>query len=85
MQFTRNSWQHSDENNSVAQRRVARGLLLLLILLAFGRVCWHLDAHNMWWDESLSLQRAEADWGTLVRGTLTMYDGFTAQPTIDQK
>ncbi|MEZ4677873.1 MAG: glycosyltransferase family 39 protein [Caldilineaceae bacterium] len=61
-----------------------RWLLLLFILLAFARVCWRLDANDMWWDESLSLQRAEADWVTLLRGTLTMHDGFNLLPTTDQ-
>jgi len=69
---------------AIEQQAGTRWLLLLLILLAFGRVCWQLEAHDMWWDESLSLQRAEADWGTLIRGTLTMYDGFSRQPTTDQ-
>lgn len=58
--------------------------LLVLILLAFGRVTWRLDAQNFWWDESLSLQRAEQGWGPLVRGELVLYDGFSSLLTIDQ-
>jgi len=45
---------------------------------------WQLDAKNLWWDESLSLQRAEADLWTLLRGLLVMYDGLTSLPTVDQ-
>ncbi|MCC9077564.1 glycosyltransferase family 39 protein [Litorilinea aerophila] len=61
-----------------------RGLLLALILLAFARLCWHLDAHNLWWDESLSLQRAESGWLALLQGHLVMRDGISELLTIDQ-
>jgi hypothetical protein len=61
-----------------------RWLLLGLILLAFGRVTLRLDAKNFWWDESLSLQRAEEGWGALLRGELWLTDGFTQVLTIDQ-
>src|SRR4051794_20468623 len=62
----------------------ARLLLLLLILVAFARVLLALDAKNLWWDESLSLQRAESNWGDLILGRLYLYDGFTSQVTSDQ-
>ncbi|MCB0132606.1 MAG: glycosyltransferase family 39 protein [Caldilineaceae bacterium] len=61
-----------------------RGLLLCLMLIAFARLTWQLDAKNLWWDESLSLQRAEEDWLSLLRGTLVLQDGVTTQPTTDQ-
>ena len=61
-----------------------RLLLLGLILLAFGRVTWQLGAKNFWWDESLSLQRAEEGWWPLVRGVLVLKDGFSPLVTIDQ-
>ncbi len=59
-------------------------LLLLLILVAFGRVLWQLDAKNLWWDESLSLQRAESNWIDLILGRLYLYDGITNDLTYDQ-
>jgi 4-amino-4-deoxy-L-arabinose transferase-like glycosyltransferase len=62
----------------------ARLLLLLLILAAFGRVLWQLDAKNLWWDESLSLQRAESAWIDLILGRLYLYDGLTFDVTHDQ-
>jgi hypothetical protein len=62
----------------------ARLLLLLLILLAFGRALWALDAKNLWWDESLSLQRAESNWLDLILGRLYLYDGLTSDLTHDQ-
>ena len=65
-------------------RAGGRWLLLLLILLAFARLTWQLEAKNLWWDESLSLQRAESDWGSLLAGRILISDSITAQPTIDQ-
>ena len=58
--------------------------LILLILVAFGRVMWQLDAKNLWWDESLSLQRAESNWLDLILGRLYLYDGLTSDLTHDQ-
>jgi len=58
--------------------------VIVLILVAFARLTWALDGKNLWWDESLSLQRAEADLWTLIRGLLVIYDGFTSLPTTDQ-
>ncbi|MBI1293815.1 hypothetical protein GC175_02505 [bacterium] len=61
-----------------------RVALLLLILLSFARVVWRLNANNLWWDESLSLQRAESDWWTLLRGKIVMFDGLESVASIDQ-
>jgi len=61
-----------------------RWLLLLLILFAFARLTWQLEAKNLWWDESLSLQRAESDWGSLLAGRIVISDSITDQPTVDQ-
>lgn len=61
-----------------------RWLLLALILLAFGRVTWRLGVQNFWWDESLSLQRAEQGLWPLIRGELVLKDGFSEVMTIDQ-
>jgi len=66
------------------QEAWARGALLLLTLLAFGRALWGLDAKALWWDESLSLQRAELPWGDLILGRLYLYDGLYASLTYDQ-
>lgn len=61
-----------------------RWLLLGCILLAYSHVVIGLGSKDFWWDESLSLQRAEEGWGALLRGTLLLYDGFTSQVTTDQ-
>jgi 4-amino-4-deoxy-L-arabinose transferase-like glycosyltransferase len=61
-----------------------RALLLALILVTFARVTWALDAKNLWWDESLSLQRAESGLVDLVTGRLIMRDGLSTFPTYDQ-
>lgn len=68
---------------TAATRRL-RLPLLALILLAFAHVTIWLDFKDFWWDESLSLQRAEASLGELLRGVLWIQDGFTRVPTIDQ-
>lgn len=73
-----------DPNTQHTKRFRTQILLLALILLAFARLVWQLDAKDFWWDESLTLQRAEADWGMLLRGTLLIKDGFTEMPTTDQ-
>lgn len=62
----------------------ARPALLALILLASARVFWGLGANDLWWDESLSLQRAEQALGPLLRGHLVMYDGLSSVTTVDQ-
>ena len=61
-----------------------RLLLLALLLVAFAHAVILLDAKDLWWDESLSLQRAEESLPNLLRGVLVIKDGFTEVPTIDQ-
>ncbi|MBX3052731.1 MAG: glycosyltransferase family 39 protein [Caldilineaceae bacterium] len=61
-----------------------RWLLLILILLAFARLAWQLDAKNLWWDESLSLQRAESGWVDLLAGRIVLSDTISERPTVDQ-
>ena len=58
--------------------------LLALLLLAFAHAVILLDAKDLWWDESLSLQRAEENLPDLVRGVLVITDGLSEVPTIDQ-
>ncbi|MEZ4836952.1 MAG: glycosyltransferase family 39 protein [Caldilineaceae bacterium] len=67
-----------------ASASVVRVALLLLIIFSFARVIWRLDANNLWWDESLSLQRAESDLGTLLRKEIVLFDGREQLPTTDQ-
>ncbi|MFN8439636.1 MAG: glycosyltransferase family 39 protein [Caldilineaceae bacterium] len=61
-----------------------RIVILTCILLAFTRVSFRLDAKNLWWDESLSLQRAESSFLPLVRGDLLLTDGANTVRSIDQ-
>lgn len=58
--------------------------ILLLTLVAFAHVAFGLGFKELWWDESLSLQRAEEGLGKLLVGVLTLKDGFTELDTIDQ-
>lgn len=61
-----------------------RILLLGLILAGFARLLWALDAKNLWWDESLSLQRAEAGVVDIIIGRLALRDGLRDLVTYDQ-
>ena len=63
---------------------MVRLLLLAAILLAFARVFFQLDGKPLWWDESLTLQRAEAPLFDLLRGHLPLTDGVTTVSTNDQ-
>jgi hypothetical protein len=72
------------KSSAISSRNWTRGLLALLILVALARVVWRLDAKNLWWDESLSLQRAESDWPALIAGRIVMSDGPNEVTTLDQ-
>jgi hypothetical protein len=61
-----------------------RWVLLFLILLAFARLVWRLDAKNLWLDESFSLQRAESSWSVIFRNAIPISDGVDTIQTIDQ-
>jgi uncharacterized membrane protein len=65
-------------------RRWTRWVLLLMILLAFARLVWRLDAKNLWLDESFSLQRAESSWGSIFLNAMPVSDGTQTVQTIDQ-
>ena len=67
-----------------ARLRLTRSLLLFLILIAFARLAFRLDAKSLWWDESLSLQRAESGWSALIAGHIGLTDGSNIIPTLDQ-
>ncbi len=62
----------------------SRWFVVACILLAFTRLVFDLDTKSMWWDESLSLQRAEQAWGDLIRGKLVLWDGENERLTWDQ-
>jgi 4-amino-4-deoxy-L-arabinose transferase-like glycosyltransferase len=64
-----------------AQPGWARPVLLALVLVAMARVFWELGTKNLWWDESLSLQRAESPWLDLLAGRLVLYDGLGGELT----
>jgi 4-amino-4-deoxy-L-arabinose transferase-like glycosyltransferase len=66
------------------KRLVTHWLLLLLTLLAFARLVWRWDLRNLWWDESLSLQRAESPLPALIVGTFSFDDGVNIVESTDQ-
>lgn len=59
-------------------------LLLLLTLFAFARLVVLWDLRNLWWDESLSLQRAESPLPALIVGTFSFDDGLGVAESTDQ-
>lgn len=65
-------------------RRLVRWLLVVLILVAFARLLWRVDAKSLWWDESLSLQRAESSLADLLLGHFVFDDGITQTLSFDQ-
>ena len=62
------------------QARWTRLVLLALILAAFGLRMWRLDAKSIWWDESLSLHRAQGSLGYILSNRIALAgadsDGF---------
>ena len=45
---------------------------------------WRLETKSLWWDESLSLQRAESPLSALVLGQFVFDDGIVRTSSIDQ-
>lgn len=60
-----------------------RWLLVVLILLAFGRGVLGLGAKSLWWDESLSLHRAQQDLPTILSNRITLTDSLQQVITTD--
>ncbi|MHB1294784.1 MAG: glycosyltransferase family 39 protein [Anaerolineae bacterium] len=57
-----------------------RRILLLLVLLAFGLSLWRIEAKSIWWDEGLSLHRAQQDVGYILSNRIR----FPGADTTDQ-
>jgi hypothetical protein len=78
----------SDQMGVGSTNRSAAGwrrlFLLALLMLSFAHAVILLDAKDLWWDESLSLQRAEESLPNLLLGVLVIKDGFSELRTIDQ-
>ena len=55
-----------------------------MILLAFARITWQLGSEDLWWDESLTLQRAESAWLPLLQNHIVLSDGVARLTSIDQ-
>jgi len=58
-------------------------LLAAIVLLAFTRGVWALGAKSLWWDESLSLYRAQSNAGSILSGTIILTDNVATQVTVD--
>ncbi|MGD8464866.1 MAG: glycosyltransferase family 39 protein, partial [Anaerolineae bacterium] len=60
-----------------------RWLLVALILLAFGRGIWQLGTKSLWWDESLSLHRAQGSLPYVLSNKIVLTDTIYDVDTID--
>ena len=58
-------------------------VLILLVLLAFGRGVWELGEKSLWWDESLSYHRAQAPPAYVLSGQIILTDNTAEVTTID--
>jgi hypothetical protein len=58
-------------------------ILVALILFAFGRGVWALGDKSLWWDESLSLHRAQDSLAYVLSNEILLTDGVTDISTVD--
>jgi 4-amino-4-deoxy-L-arabinose transferase-like glycosyltransferase len=58
-------------------------ILAFLILLAFGRGIWDLGGKSLWWDESLSVYRAEQPLISVLSNRITLTDNIGTLDTVD--
>lgn len=69
--------------NGTVARRLQRWLLVILILIAFGRGIWALGDKSLWWDESLSLHRAQNTLSYTLSNQIILTDTIAKAVTID--
>ncbi len=62
---------------------LGRWILVILILLAFGRGVWALGGKSLWWDESLSLHRAKGSVTYVLSNRITLTDNVDSIVTVD--
>jgi 4-amino-4-deoxy-L-arabinose transferase-like glycosyltransferase len=79
-------------SNALTSRRMSnrpmawefqRWTLVVLILLAFGRGVWALGEKSLWWDESLSLHRAQGTLLYALSNQIILTDNVDEVVTID--
>lgn len=70
----------SRHDGGPVSRRTRAWLLVGLTLWAFALMSWRLDAKSLWWDESLSLQRAQGSLPAILAGHID----FAGVQTVDQ-
>lgn len=73
-------WPELPRSRSV---QLSRWLVLLLILVAFGRGIVDLGQKSLWWDESLSLHRARGSLSAIVTNKIYLTDNVDTVETID--
>ena len=70
-------------SNGPMARKFQRWILVILILLAFGRAVSALGEKSLWWDESLSLHRAQETLGYALSNQIILTDNVDEVVTID--
>lgn len=60
-----------------------RALLVMFIALAFARGVYRLGFNSLWWDESLSLQRANYDLPDILSNKIILTDAVRQVITLD--
>ncbi len=63
--------------------RFGRWILVALILLACAKTAWSLGGKSLWWDESLSLQRAQETLPRVLSNAIILTDTVHQLYTID--
>jgi 4-amino-4-deoxy-L-arabinose transferase-like glycosyltransferase len=58
-------------------------ILVILILLSFGRGIWALGEKSLWWDESLSLHRARGTLTSVLTNEIVLTDNIHSIATVD--
>jgi len=69
--------------SGLARSWLRHWLLLLVVLLAWGRGIWALGGKSLWWDESLSLQRARSPLVSVLTNKIILTDNVTSVETTD--
>lgn len=72
--------QGTSHTDGPVSRRAHLWLLVGLTLWAFALMSWRLDAKSLWWDESLSLYRAQQSLAGILSGRID----FAGIETVDQ-
>ncbi|MCL5264400.1 MAG: hypothetical protein M1343_04260 [Chloroflexi bacterium] len=58
-------------------KRKSRSFIVFLVLVAFSTSLYRLGGQSLWWDETLSVQRARGDLGYVLSNTIYIFNDAT--------